>query len=59
MLVECRACSKVDVSQKARVATLNQEKGLEEEGRAVEMEGEEEGEVWIEKTSKIPSATAA
>ena len=58
MLVECRTCSKVDVSQKARVATLNQAKGLEEEGRAVEMGGEE-GEVWMEKTSKIPSATTA
>ena len=41
----------------ARVATLNQAKGEEEEGRAVKMEGEEEGEVCTEKMSQILCAT--
>ena len=43
----------------ARVATLNQAKGEEEEGHAMKTEGEEEGEVCTEKTSQIPCATTA
>ena len=43
----------------ARVTTLNQAKGEEEEGRAVKTEGEEEEEVCTEKMSQILCATTA
>ena len=52
MPVRCYACSEVDIAQKAkgiqrhaRVAMLNQTKDLEEEGCAIDMRGEEVGEV--------------